>query len=220
MTLPERLMKLRKAANLSQEDVAEALEVTRQTVSKWETGQSSPDLDKVKPLCDLYHVSPDSLLSENLTIDAAGNAAIDESKELEERINMKKKLRGILLGVMIYVLALSFIMTAIPVFKMNAVVASAIFILIVAAATVLIVYTSIVYRQKKKVKHAETKEEKLYKNIDSILALTTLGVYLIVSFITMTWHITWIIWVVYAILTNVAKMVIMLVTDKDIDDEK
>ena len=67
MTLPERLIKLRKNAGLSQEEVAEKLEVTRQTVSKWETGQSSPDLDKVLPLCNLYGVTPDELLHDGGT---------------------------------------------------------------------------------------------------------------------------------------------------------
>ena len=49
--LGEKLLELRKAKNLSQEEVAEKLNVTRQTVSKWETNQSTPDFDKIVPLC-------------------------------------------------------------------------------------------------------------------------------------------------------------------------
>ena len=48
--LGERLYKLRKDKQLSQEEVAEKLNVTRQTISKWETDQSMPDFDKVVPL--------------------------------------------------------------------------------------------------------------------------------------------------------------------------
>ena len=44
MTLGERLTELRKKANLSQEDIAEKIGVSRQTVSKWELDQSLPDL--------------------------------------------------------------------------------------------------------------------------------------------------------------------------------
>ncbi len=47
----EKLLELRKKTNLSQEDVAFKLNVTRQTVSKWETNQSVPDFDKIVPLC-------------------------------------------------------------------------------------------------------------------------------------------------------------------------
>ena len=60
--LGEKLFELRKAKNLSQEEVAEKLNVTRQTVSKWETNQSTPDFDKIVPLCELFEISTDELL--------------------------------------------------------------------------------------------------------------------------------------------------------------
>ena len=63
MDLGERLFELRKAKNLTQDDVAEKLNVTRQTVSKWETNQSTPDFDKIVPLCELYEISPNELLT-------------------------------------------------------------------------------------------------------------------------------------------------------------
>ena len=47
MDLGENLYNLRKKKNLSQEEVAEKLNVTRQTISKWETGESKPDFDKI-----------------------------------------------------------------------------------------------------------------------------------------------------------------------------
>ena len=61
--LGERLFELRKTKNLSQEEVAEKLNVTRQTVSKWETNQSTPDFDKIIPLCELFEISTDELLT-------------------------------------------------------------------------------------------------------------------------------------------------------------
>lgn len=65
MSLGEKLLALRKKAGLSQEEVAEKLDVSRQTVSKWETGQTVPELIKAKLLSQLYHVSYDYLISEN-----------------------------------------------------------------------------------------------------------------------------------------------------------
>ena len=63
MNIGEKLYELRKGKNLSQEEVADKLNVTRQTISKWETNGSSPDFDKIKPLCDLYEITPDELLT-------------------------------------------------------------------------------------------------------------------------------------------------------------
>ncbi len=62
MNLGERIYQLRTAKNLSQEDLADALEVSRQSVSKWETGGSVPELDKLVKLCDMFEVTMDELV--------------------------------------------------------------------------------------------------------------------------------------------------------------
>lgn len=62
MTLGERIYTLRTAKNLSQGDLAEQVDVSRQSVSKWETDTSVPDLDKLVKLCDLFGVSMDELV--------------------------------------------------------------------------------------------------------------------------------------------------------------
>lgn len=64
MTLAEKILSLRTARGMSQDDLAEKLEVSRQSVSKWETGQSTPDLDKIIKLADLFGVSVDELVRE------------------------------------------------------------------------------------------------------------------------------------------------------------
>ena len=64
MSLGEKLLSLRKKKGLSQEEVADMLHVSRQTVSKWETDQSMPDFDKVVPICNLYEISTDELFKE------------------------------------------------------------------------------------------------------------------------------------------------------------
>jgi Predicted transcriptional regulators len=222
MTLPERLTKLRKLAGLSQEEVADKLEVTRQTVSKWETGQSSPDLDKVLPLCGLYNVTPDELLHEGGSEEADAEmikSNFERSEEQADRMIAKKRLTGILGGVMLYFVAIAFIMTSIAVFRLNPVIASAVFIMMLAAATLIIIYSAIIYKKKVLQKKPKTKEEKLYKQVNSILAFATLAIYLLVSFLTMAWHITWIMWIIYAVLSQIAKLVIMLTTGKDVEDE-
>lgn len=64
MTLAEKLQNLRKAAGLSQEQLAERLNVTRQAVSKWETGEGKPDIDNLLPLAKLLGTTVDYLLDE------------------------------------------------------------------------------------------------------------------------------------------------------------
>lgn len=64
MTLSEKLQNLRRAAGLSQEQLAERLGVTRQAVSKWETGEGKPDIDNLLPLAKLLGTTVDYLLDD------------------------------------------------------------------------------------------------------------------------------------------------------------
>lgn len=62
MNIGERIQKLRKSAGMSQEQLSEKLGVSRQAVSKWETGESQPELDKVVKLAEIFGVTADELL--------------------------------------------------------------------------------------------------------------------------------------------------------------
>ena len=64
MTLAEKILHLRTQLGLSQLELAEKLGVSRQSVSKWETGQSVPDLEKLIKLADLFGISVDELVRE------------------------------------------------------------------------------------------------------------------------------------------------------------
>lgn len=66
MTLGERLTALRKGAGLSQEQMAAELNVSRQAVSKWETDQSAPELEKLMALAELFSVTTDELLGREI----------------------------------------------------------------------------------------------------------------------------------------------------------
>lgn len=62
MTFAQKIQRIRKDAGLSQEELAEQLGVSRQSVSKWELGQAYPETEKIVELSKLFHVSVDSLL--------------------------------------------------------------------------------------------------------------------------------------------------------------
>ena len=62
MNTAEKILELRKAHGLTQEQLAEKLDVSRQSVSKWESGQAMPEADKLIALSDSFHVTIDYLL--------------------------------------------------------------------------------------------------------------------------------------------------------------
>lgn len=80
MKFEEKLIKLRKENLLSQEELAEKLNVTRQTISKWELGQSKPDIEKLKEISSLFKVSIEQLTDDNNT---------EINKKIKEKDNSK-----------------------------------------------------------------------------------------------------------------------------------
>ena len=62
MNIADRIQYLRKQRGLSQEELADMVGVSRQSVSKWESEQSTPDLDKIIVMSDLFEVTTDYIL--------------------------------------------------------------------------------------------------------------------------------------------------------------
>ena len=67
MKFGENLQKLRKERGISQEQLAEQLGVTRQSVSKWESGASYPEMDKIVAICNIFHCDMDVLINKDIT---------------------------------------------------------------------------------------------------------------------------------------------------------
>lgn len=72
MTIADRILELRKIKGISQEELADKIGVSRQAVSKWESEQSIPDLDKIIILSEFFEVSTDFLLK-GIEADKANN---------------------------------------------------------------------------------------------------------------------------------------------------
>lgn len=68
MKFSEKLQSLRKGKGLSQEKLAEFLDVSRQAVSKWESGQTYPEIEKLIVLCDLFEITLDELVRDRDSI--------------------------------------------------------------------------------------------------------------------------------------------------------
>lgn len=209
MSLGEKLISYRKKKGLSQEDVADILHVTRQTVSKWETDQSTPDFDKIVPICDLYEVSTEELFRENGGGGTETNLKSDDLFSIEYH---KKKALYTTIAVMLYILSVVVIIFFSVVLR-SPVIGVCVFFLVIAIATGMLIYIEMTkpldknHVVKRKI---VTKEDRLYKQITSVLALLVLAIYLIISVLTMRWDITWILWIVYALLTEIIKLVFSL----------
>ena len=72
MTIGEKIAQLRTSANISQEQLAEKIDVSRQSVSKWEMNQAMPQIDKVLLICELFDISADELLREKFDLTCIG----------------------------------------------------------------------------------------------------------------------------------------------------
>lgn len=83
MTIGERLKMYRTKKGLSQEKIAEMLDISRQAVTKWEAGQTTPSSDNLIALAKLYNVSLDELIGKN------ENGTVSAEGEREKRFNSK-----------------------------------------------------------------------------------------------------------------------------------
>ena len=211
MTIGERLYNLRKEKNISQEELANALDVSRQTVSKWETGESMPDLNKVGPICDYFGITSDELLS------GAQNRV--EAKKEDKR---NKFARNLAISVGLYILSLVAIILCSALFN-QPIIGVSIFFTMIAVATGLIIYSGIVYG-KDKCCEAKTKEEKkkedVSKQLTDIVGLIGVIVYLLVSFLTGAWHITWIIFIAVALVNAIVKLIYGMKSNKEEKEEE
>lgn len=205
MTLGERLLEYRTKSNMSQDTLAEKLGVTRQTISKWETDQSTPDFNKILPLCEVYGITTDELIKgekKEQTIDS-------DSKTYAEKRN-KQKAAVISTSVFLYCVgtfSLPYMIEGLKYEESHAVMFT---MLLWTIATVMLIYFFVSHpRPKEEVEEKILKDEKNLKErrITEIVALVFLIIYLLVSFTTGAWYITWIIWLVFAISSVIIKLI-------------
>lgn len=126
MKFSEKLQKMRKDMNLSQEQLADMLDVSRQSVSKWESGQTYPEMDKLIAMCKIFKCSLDDLTNDEVTDINIKNKQknnftniIDEMLDLINRtFDMFKKMKSkdiLKLIIELMVLLLIFVICKIPI---------------------------------------------------------------------------------------------------------
>lgn len=100
MEFHNKLYNLRKQKGLSQEELANRLNVSRQTISKWEVGDSTPEMEKLIAISDLFGISLDELVMDKAPVKTEEVSAKSELvSELTEKVltddNRKKAKKGL-----------------------------------------------------------------------------------------------------------------------------
>lgn len=199
--LGERLYELRRKKNMSQEEMAEKLNVSRQTISKWETNQTQPDFDKIIPICQLFDINSEELLT--------GKKTSPNPVKLEE--NKRKTALVVSLSVFLYFVAFiwAVIAESLPFVGENLL--GSIFLLICSIPTCFLIFYFVSVSKDKK---EEKKESEDYKKYDEVVSLGFTILYLVMSFVTHAWHLTWILWVVYALVIEIIHILLKMKEEK------
>lgn len=216
MNIGETLYNLRKEKGFSQEEVADELNVSRQTVSKWETGESKPDIDKISPICELFDISYDELL-DGRSMKSKENDIHEDDSETSSFINDIKRKRALFIscGIFCYFMAimLAGISDEIGFGDFSAII---FFFLFCGIGTVLIIYQGVAYslghEEKIKLKKEENKKKKL---VIEIAATVFAFLYFFISFITMRWDVSWVIWIIFFVVKNIINLLFELGDEKN-----
>lgn len=107
MEIGNKLLELRKKNNLSQEGLAEKVGVARQTISKWELGETAPDIKQAKQLASIFNVSVDELVDANS--ESIIMKKVSNTEKLAGIVIKMLKVFGIILAVFVVVDIIAFI---------------------------------------------------------------------------------------------------------------
>lgn len=153
----ENLQYYRKQNNITQEQLAEQLDVSRQTISKWESGASYAEMDKLLQLCDLFRCSLDTLLRKDAS-------ALEVEDNILHREHMKNFRIWITCGIAILIFALAFYELMTGLGRINEDILNTLFMIIAIIAVLILVVQGMKdsdYRRKHPViQNFYTQEEK------------------------------------------------------------
>lgn len=128
MEFHSKLYELRKKRGLSQEELANKLNVSRQTISKWELGDSTPDMEKLTAISDLFEISLDELVlgKEKISGENTSNASValnvieekvltsDNKRKAKKGLKIAGIVAGVLLAVDVISMIIYFVMFGVP----------------------------------------------------------------------------------------------------------
>lgn len=232
MTLGERISSYQTQANMSQDVLAEKIGVTRQTISKWETDQSTPEFNKILPLCEIFGITTDEFIKGEKV-----STPTSSKEDNEQAIRKRHKQKAFIVCISVFLYCIGTFSLPYMTESLEYEVSHALMITTTlwSVATVILLYYFIsrpkekkknintfhsiettsedtIYTEKIKETIEETqnkkKKQKTKQKIMGILALLFLLLYFFVSFMSMAWNVTWMIWIVLAIAEIITSLLL------------
>lgn len=136
MNFGENLQNLRKFKNYSQEDLADKLQVSRQAVSKWESGTGYPETEKLISICELFDCSMDELVKGKISIDSNSEKKVYDSF-------MNKFSKSISLAIMLILIGTTLLLTVIGFNQDNSMIGTVVLLIFVVLSVPLFIVRGI-----------------------------------------------------------------------------
>lgn len=128
MSLGENLQFLRKRNNITQEQLAEKLDVSRQSISKWESDSTYPEMDKLLQLCQMFHCTMDDMVQNDIS-----TLYTEDKTEYDKHMNMFSKSTAFAIGLIFFGLSVQMFFTSIGINDSLTTIVFLIFIIIAVA---------------------------------------------------------------------------------------
>lgn len=149
MSLGENLQFLRKKDDITQEQLAEQLNVSRQSVSKWESDTAYPEMEKLLQLCSIFHCSMDDLVQKNVSL-----IYVEDKADYDNHFNEFSKLVSLAVGIILFGLSVMCLAYGINYFFTDEVISddlcSLIFLIFVVISVAILVLMGIRHEDFKK----------------------------------------------------------------------
>jgi transcriptional regulator with XRE-family HTH domain len=199
--ISETIKALRRKNDMSQEQLAESLFVSRQAISKWERGEAMPDIENLASLSELFGVTVDDLITGTNILESAGTStktSYMEDESIQERKIKFKHLRTkadtlMIIAIMLYIISpFLFILFSYHNFIF------AVFGLVIATATGLIIYSGSIRTEYKDLVGITNENQDEYNSpfankVSSIVSILATITFLILGFFYGLWHPGWIV---------------------------
>lgn len=215
MTIGMKIQTLRKQRGMSQEQLAEALGVSRQAVSKWEAEQSVPDIDKIISICDYFGVTTDYILRNaelpkteqepepqpDTLVQNKYNTSENEA-EAENEEKRKQSAHLLAIAIMLYILCVT------PVIIIQNEIGVVLMFAMIAAATGIIVYRSTLNRKNNDNEEQagnKKNENPTLKSVKSCVWAVAVIIYFVISFLSGAWYVTWLVFPITGAITDVIE---------------
>ena len=202
MTIGVKIQNLRKQKGLSQEQLAEAVGVSRQAVSKWEAEQSVPDIDKIILICDYFGVTTDYILRDEEMSCTETVQSTNKNEEEKDMDNKKKSTLLLTVAVMLYILC------AVPIIIIPNQVGLVLLLVMVAVATGMMIFRSRLNSSDKRDENEEEPpkpENPILKAVKRCVWVLAVVVYIVISFSSGAWYITWLVFPITGAIIDVIK---------------